>query len=99
MDIYSEKDFHMMVRKFNSLSKAFEWKYTTARKAHKDLFGNIIRINQVYLKKNSLIYYDDIKLSYLSMEKLLYAVFHNNFYLHSITEEFCERNNRFDQRT
>ena len=88
--IYSDEEFGKMVEELNSFNRNFKWRATQARKEHEDLFGDIINEHQIYFKREGLAYHDVIKLSRCSMELLLYAVFHNNFFLHTLSEEIIK---------
>ncbi len=73
----AEEDFWKAFRQFNFLyGSLFEWKQTTARKEHDDMFGVCIEARQTYFRKDVGNYgYDSVeKLSMSSMEKLVYVV-------------------------
>jgi hypothetical protein len=74
----STEKFWDALRQFNVLYGGFlfEWKPTTARKEHEDLFNVRVEPGDTYFRKDvaGLSYDSALKLSRPSMEKLLYAV-------------------------
>src|SRR5439155_18285853 len=74
---YSEKELHQMVSRINAFASEYSpWKFTHARKEHRDLFGDVIKPGEYYFKHGSGPAFDDvIKLSAPSMEKLCFALF------------------------
>lgn len=91
-EYFSDEEFREMVEKLNGLNPSvFPWKWTTARKEHEDLFGETIRNGEVYFKREIGVGWGDaIKLSRLSMERMLYALFSANPGLEGLAEEICE---------
>jgi hypothetical protein len=89
---YKEDDFHAMVRKLNALcGSSFEWNYTQARKRHEDHFGEMIERGDIYFKRDlGGSFGNELKLSYDSMERLLFAVFASNFSLQRLAERIIE---------
>ena len=76
---YDEDKFQELLGGVNGALGAPEmpgFKWTTARKEHEDLFGDIIRPNEDYLKRErlGLGWGQEIKLSVRSMDKLLLAL-------------------------
>lgn len=74
----SEKEFREAFEKFNALHGYTDWKQTTARKGHEDLFGVQILEHEVYFKKSLGGWSEVTKLSQTSMEKILYVVIELN---------------------
>jgi hypothetical protein len=89
LEEYYPEEFDDMLDKLNALNpSAFPWQRTNARKEHKDLFGEAIRDGEVYFKRQvGAGWGDDIKLSRLSMERMLYALFGLNPGLEGLAEE------------
>jgi hypothetical protein len=84
-------DVDKVLHTFNSLFPNRPWKHTSARKAHVDLFGEVIRIGDVYYRRQvSAGWGDVVRLSRLSMERLIYVFFHTNPLLQKIAEEHYE---------
>jgi hypothetical protein len=79
-------DVDELLGRFNALFGGWnEWRPTSARKEHQDLFGEVICDGEIYYKRQMGPAWDDvIKLSRLSMERLLYAVFYGNSRLENI---------------
>jgi hypothetical protein len=92
LEEYYPEEFDDMLDKLNALNpSAFPWQRTKARKEHKDLFGETIRDDEVYFKRQvGAGWGDDIKLSRLSMERVLYALFSLNPGLERLAEEVIE---------
>jgi hypothetical protein len=86
------EEFDDMLDKLNALNpSAFPWQRTKARKEHEDLFGETIRDGEIYIKRQvGAGWGDDIKLSRLSMERMLYALFPANPSLEGLAEEVIE---------
>jgi len=56
------------------------WQETTARTSHEDLFGRDIKTGEIYYNRNAGAAYDDIiKISRLSMARLVYVFSYCNF--------------------
>jgi hypothetical protein len=89
---FSDEEFREMVEKLNALTPfAFPWQPTTARKAHEDHFGEAIQDGEVYFKRQvGAGWSDAIKLSRLSMERMLDALFSANPGLEGIAERIHE---------
>jgi hypothetical protein len=92
LEEYYPDEFDDMLDKLNALNpSAFPWQRTKARKEHKDLFEERIRDGEVYFKRQvGAAWGDDIKLSRLSMERMLYALFSLNPDLERLAEEVIE---------
>ena len=82
-----------MVEKLNALNHpTFPWQWTQARKEHEDLFGETIQDGETYFKREIGAAWDSvIKLSRLSMERLLYALFSANLGLQEVGEEIAQQ--------
>jgi hypothetical protein len=89
LEEYYPEEFDDMLDKLNALNpSAFPWQRTKARKEHKVLFGETIQDSEVYFKRQvGTGRGDDIKLSWLSMERMLYALFSLNPGLEGLAEE------------
>lgn len=90
---YKQEEFEQMVKKLNALySKMSPWRKTQARKKHEDLFGETIENGEVYFKREDGPAFDDvIKLSQLSMERLLLALFSGNYGLEESAQHVHEQ--------
>lgn len=88
-EYYTEEEFKEMVEKLNALMPRLSpWQWTHARKEHEDLFGEMVKPGDYYFKrKDGPAYGDVIKLSRLSMERLLVALFSGNFPLAQLAQE------------
>lgn len=88
-DYYSDEEFHQMLGWLNALSPEWSgWRHVTARKEHEDLFGEAIGRSEVYFQRQiGVAWGDSLKLSRLSMERLLYAVFAGNQLLADLARE------------
>ena len=70
----SNEEFRQAINRLNALgSEYLGWKFTIARKNHKDEFGIDIKSGEEYLKQSCST--DYLKLSKQSMENLLYCIF------------------------
>lgn len=89
----SDKEFNLYLDRLNSLLKYdFEWQYTQARKDHKDMFDVEIKEGENYFKRPYGASYDAVlKLSRLSMERLLYAVFAGNCNLEYLSDKLIRK--------
>src|SRR5947199_7773314 len=67
---YSEKELHEMVDRINAFSSVYSpWKFTQARKAHQDSFGEVIKQGDHYFRYQRGPAFDDaVKLSALSID-------------------------------
>jgi hypothetical protein len=74
--IHSDGEFEKALGRLNALTGGlFRWGETEARKQHKDLFGDVIRLRDIYFKRQYGAAYDSIvRLSRSSMDKVLFAV-------------------------
>ena len=74
---YSEDEVSQMLRKLNACyDLAFQWQYRRAQKDHTDLFNKKIHEGEHYFRlRMGGSYSNDLKLSYESMEILLFAIF------------------------
>lgn len=81
--------FHAKLKLLNALHDEYmQWEWTTARKKHTDLFGDIIEEREDYLKRSTGPAYDELlKLSQRSAERMLDALFDYNH----IGTSLCER--------
>jgi hypothetical protein len=88
-EYYSDEELAKMVRKLNALTSRWSpWQRTQARKEHEDLFEETIQPNEVYFKRRvGSAWGDDIKLSRLSMERLLFVLFDANPSLEKLAEQ------------
>jgi hypothetical protein len=75
--IYSDKEIAELVDKLNACYPVdFQWAYKRAIKEHTDLFDQKISAGEHYYRmRMGGSYGNDLKLSCLSMERLLFAVF------------------------
>lgn len=89
---YSEAELREMVAKLNALGAQISpWRETSARKEHADLFGERIERGEVYFKREDGPAYDNnIKLSRLSMERFLVALFSGNCGLDHLASQIRE---------
>ena len=87
----NEDRFRELFDAFNAFSPRYQrWRYTTARKDHIDLFEEPIKDGEVYFKcQNGPAWGDVIKISRLSMERLLYVVMANNPHLEAFGK-YCQ---------
>ena len=92
MQIYNENELRELVEKLNaSYSDFAEWKFTKARKEHKDEVGDKIAEGEYYFKRQHGPAWDDVlKLSRDSMEKMLFCIFDGNFRLQRYCEDLVE---------
>lgn len=89
VDWYYEPDeLAQMIDRLNGLyGLGNEWRATTARKEHKDLYGQPIAPGEIYYKRQIGEAWDaQIKLSQLSLARLVYAIFEGNPGLIEITD-------------
>lgn len=89
---FPDDEFRDLVGKLNALSpSALPWQATKAQEEHVDLLGETVSESELYFKRGVGIGCgDDIKLSRLSMERLLYALFTANSSLKFLAEEIHE---------
>ena len=92
IQIYDDDEFRKLVEKLNALYPALDrWKFTTARKAHEDEFGDSIQEGATYFKRQYDVAWDAVlKLSRNSMEMLLFCIFNGNFQLQKHCEELVK---------
>lgn len=97
MEIYSEEEFSLYLRRLNGLFPSLQnWQSSKARKEHEDFFGEIIKRGEIYYKRSNGAGWDnEIKLSEKSMENIIYLIFDGNFPLQKLADEVIE--NRFDE--
>ena len=76
----------------------FQW--TTARKQHEDLFGDIIQIGEEYLRRTrpGLGWDQEIKLSIRSMDRLILAIHSPGSPLDVFLQEMKDRPNKILRR-
>ena len=76
-EYYSDDEIPKMVQKLNTCyDEAFQWESRRAHKEHKDLFGKEIHNKEHYFRlRMGGDYSNDLKLSYTSMERFLFALF------------------------
>lgn len=90
----SDAEFNVDVKRLNALIRrdSSQWQYTQARKDHEDFFGVEIKIGESYFKRQYGAAYDDVlKLSRLSMERLLFAVFAGNSHLEYSSDQLLQK--------
>lgn len=89
---YQDEELNEMLRKLNALNPRIEpWQRTRAAKEHTDLFGATIQKDEYYFKRqNGPAYKDVIKLSQISMERFLFALFSGNSDLEKLAEQVHE---------
>lgn len=85
-EYYTDQEFFPIFSKLNALfPQTSPWEETKARKEHKDLFGEIIQPGEIYYKRQDGMAFDEnTKLSRLSMERLLHALFGRNWGLNEL---------------
>lgn len=90
---YREDEFALMVRRLNTFYGPYDqWRATTARKKHRDLYGRLIKSGEVYYKRQIGPAWDaQLKLSQLSLARLLYALFAGNPELERVADRAVER--------
>ena len=90
LEIYSF-EVNKVLDTFNALFPGQPWKHTSARKEHVDLFGEVIKNGESYYRRHVGAGWGDVvRLSRLSMERLIYVFFHTNPLLREIAKEFYE---------
>lgn len=89
----NEADFKKAFAAFNALAAYDEqWQPTTARKDHEDIFGKRIRDGELYYKRQIGPAWDAvIKVSQLSMERLVYIVMAGNLSLQALGKTLQEQ--------
>ena len=77
-NFYTTEEINEKVKKINYLNNEYyQWVLKKAQKQHKDLFGKIINVGEYYFRLHVGYHYsNDLKMSYDSMDKFLYAVFY-----------------------
>lgn len=80
---YSDDEIPEMMRRLNALyTEPFQWKSKRAQREHEDLFGRKIQRGERYFRlRMGGSYTNDLKLSYNSMERILFALFYPNPHL------------------
>ena len=90
----SEAEFKLYVDRLNALISHdySHWQSTEARKKHVDMHGVQIQEGEIYFKRQYGTAYDDVlKLSRLSMERLLFALFVSNYNLESFADKMIDQ--------
>jgi hypothetical protein len=89
----SEDAFWKAFERYNALNgSGFRWETPTAAKEHVDLFGVVIKDNELYFRKqNSGNAYAAQKLSRSSMEKVLYLTVETVPLLESLSKRALAR--------
>lgn len=88
---YSDEELRKLVDQLNALTDELgQWNWTQARVEHEDLFGDTIRPGEDYLKREYGPVLEHVKLSKLSMSKMLFALFEGNVRLQTIAERLHE---------
>jgi hypothetical protein len=86
---YDDDALYEMVSRLNTLfPESAPWRPIKARREHNDLFGNVIGDGDVYYGRQVGAGWDDaIRLSRVSMDTLLYALFTRNPGLREAADE------------
>jgi hypothetical protein len=79
-EFYHQDEFNKRVDLLNALNTEYsQWQYTTARKNHQDIFGDLIKESETYFKRSNGPAFDNvIKISQRSMDRLIYVLFSYN---------------------
>lgn len=89
--IYSDDELTKMVEKLNTINHPYsQWKWTSARKDHKDEFGKQVKGGEEYFTRETGPF-DRLKLSRDSMDILIYVLFNDNSGLHNLTDGLLEK--------
>ncbi len=88
MYIYNEEELSKNIDLLNALLNPYrEWRYTTAKKDHEDLFGVTIKEGEGYFKRDYGQAWDDvIKMSRESMDKFIHCLFNGDFHIQRLAE-------------
>ena len=93
LEYHSAEELLEMFKKLDAISEQMlPWQETKARKEHSDLFGEAIRPGEYYFKRRTGHgFHDDVKLSQVSMDRFLYALFAGNAQLQYIARFLQEK--------
>ncbi|MFC2037373.1 hypothetical protein ACFLYD_05310 [Chloroflexota bacterium] len=88
----SDEELFEQLDLLNALNSEWSpWRNVKARKEHEDLFGELIQRDEVYFKRKIGVAWDDVlKLSRLSMERILLAIFADNAGLEDLAQKVNE---------
>ncbi|MEJ2214824.1 MAG: hypothetical protein P8Y20_12405 [Gammaproteobacteria bacterium] len=90
--LYDDTELFEYLKSINSLlGSKDEFKQTTAKKEQTDILGIKISYGETFYKRNiNQAYVTDIKLSRVTMERLLYAFFENNHRIKKLADKLYE---------
>jgi len=90
--IYTDAELSNLVAKLNLFYTDFSpWRPTSARKHHQDLFGEEICEGETYYERHAgAAFHDVIKLSALSMGRLVYCLTYCNYRFDDLAQRLSE---------
>ena len=94
LQYHTEDELSEMFNKLDALSDRMSgaWQESRAQKEHTDIFGETVYEGQYYFKRTiGPGFHNVLKLSRVSMDRLLHAVFADNQQLQFIAEQFQEK--------
>jgi hypothetical protein len=94
LQYHTEDELSEMFKKLDAISDQMSgaWQESKAQKEHIDMFGETVHRGQYYFKRTiGPGFHNVLKLSQVSMDRLLHAVFADNKQLQFIAEQFQEK--------
>jgi hypothetical protein len=94
LQYHTEDELSEMFNKLDALSDTMSgaWQESRAQKEHTDMFGETVHEGQYYFKRTiGPGFHNVLKLSQVSMDRLLHALFAGNQQLQFIAEQFQEK--------